>query len=128
MDNKVIKRGDIFYADLAQGQGSEQGGIRPVIIVQNDIGNKFSPTTIVAPITSKLNKAKLPTHIEIKAKQFGLEKDSVMLMEQIRTIDKVRLREFLGSVDEYIIDKIDNALKISLALNQKCYLHNSFNG
>jgi len=117
MDNKVIKRGDIFYADLAQGQGSEQGGIRPVVIVQNDIGNKFSPTTIVAPITSKLNKAKLPTHIEIKAKQFGLEKDSVMLMEQIRTIDKVRLREFLGSVDEYIIDKIDNALKISLALN-----------
>lgn len=117
MDNKVIKRGDIFYADLAQGQGSEQGGIRPVIIVQNDIGNKFSPTTIVAPITSKLNKAKLPTHIEIKAKQFGLEKDSVMLMEQIRTIDKVRLREFLGSVDEYIIDKIDIALKISLALN-----------
>jgi len=107
MDNKVIKRGDIFYADLAQGQGSEQGGIRPVVIVQNDIGNKFSPTTIVAPITSKLNKAKLPTHIEIKAKQFGLEKDSVMLMEQIRTIDKVRLREFLGSVDEYIIDKIE---------------------
>ena len=127
MDNKVIKRGDIFYADLAQGQGSEQGGIRPVVIVQNDIGNKFSPTTIVAPITSKQNKAKLPTHIEIKAKQFGLEKDAVMLMEQIRTIDKVRLREFLGSVDEYIIDKIDNALKISLALNQKCYLHNSFN-
>ena len=126
MDNKVIRRGDIFYADLAQGQGSEQGGIRPVVIVQNDIGNKFSPTTIVAPITSKLNKAKLPTHIEIKAKQFGLEKDSVMLMEQIRTIDKVRLREFLGSVDEYIIDKIDNALKISLALNSKCYLHNSF--
>ena len=117
MTKSNLKNFDNFYADLAQGQGSEQGGIRPVIIVQNDIGNKFSPTTIVAPITSKLNKAKLPTHIEIKAKQFGLEKDSVMLMEQIRTIDKVRLREFLGSVDEYIIDKIDNALKISLALN-----------
>ncbi|MBF1051646.1 MAG: type II toxin-antitoxin system PemK/MazF family toxin, partial [Peptostreptococcaceae bacterium] len=80
MDIKNIKRGDIFYADLSPVIGSEQGGVRPVIIVQNNIGNKFSPTTIVAPITSKLNKAKLPTHIEVRAKQFGLEKDSVMLL------------------------------------------------
>ena len=117
MDIKNIKRGDIFYADLSPVIGSEQGGERPVIIVQTNIGNKFSPTTIVAPITSKLNKAKLPTHIEVRAKQFGLEKDSVMLLEQIRTIDKIRLKEFLGTVDDNIVEKVDSVLKISLALN-----------
>ena len=117
MDIKNIKRGDIFYADLSPVIGSDQGGVRPVIIVQNNIGNKFSPTTIVAPITSKLNKAKLPTHIEVRAKQFGLEKDSVMLLEQIRTIDKIRLKEFLGTVDDNIVEKVDSVLKISLALN-----------
>ena len=117
MDIKNIKRGDIFYADLSPVIGSEQGGVRPVIIVQNNIGNKFSPTTIVAPITSKLNKAKLPTHIEVRAKQFGLEKDSVMLLEQIRTIDKIRLKEFIGTVDHNIVEKVDSVLKISLALN-----------
>lgn len=116
MENKSIKRGDIYYADLSPVVGSEQGGVRPVIVVQNNIGNKFSPTTIVAPITSKMNKAKLPTHIEIKAKQFGLEKDSVLLLEQIRTIDKLRLKEFLGTADIHTMEKIDGVLKISLAL------------
>lgn len=115
--DKVVKRGDIYYADLSPVIGSEQGGVRPVIIVQNNIGNKFSPTIIVAPITSKMNKAKLPTHIEVSAKQFGLEKDSVMLLEQIRTIDKMRLREFIGTADEKIMNKVDQVLKISLSLN-----------
>jgi len=92
----VIKRGDIFYADLSPVIGSEQGGIRPVLIVQNDIGNKYSPTVIASAITSQINKAKLPTHIELSAKEYGLPKDSVVLLEQIRTIDKKRLREKIG--------------------------------
>ena len=96
MTTMVVKRGDIFYADLSPVIGSEQGGIRPVIIIQNDIGNKYSPTVIVAAITSQINKAKLPTHIEISAHEYGLNKDSVILLEQIRTIDKKRLREKIG--------------------------------
>lgn len=116
-NEKVVKRGDIYYADLSPVIGSEQGGVRPVIIVQNNIGNKFSPTVIVAPITSKMNKAKLPTHIEVSAKQFGLEKDSVMLLEQIRTIDKMRLKEYIGAVDDKTIERVDQVLKISLSLS-----------
>ena len=98
-----IKRGDIYYADLSPVIGSEQGGIRPVVIVQNDVGNKYSPTVIAAAITSKINKAKLPTHIEIDAETFGLPKDSVILAEQVRTIDKKRLRERIGHLnDDYM--------------------------
>lgn len=115
-NEKVVKRGEIYYADLSPVVGSEQGGIRPVLIVQNNIGNKFSPTVIIVPITSRMNKAKLPTHIEVKAKQFGLEKDSVMLLEQIRTVDKLRLREYLGIVDEKTMQNVDRVLKVSLAL------------
>ena len=89
----IVKRGDIFYADLSPVIGSEQGGVRPVLVVQNDVGNKYSPTVIAAAITSKINKAKLPTHIELDAKQYGLSRDSVILLEQVRTIDKQRLRE-----------------------------------
>ena len=92
----VVKRGDIFYADLSPVVGSEQGGVRPVLVVQNDVGNKFSPTVIISAITSQINKAKLPTHIEINADDYGLAKDSVILLEQIRTIDKKRLRERIG--------------------------------
>ena len=109
----VVKRGDIFYADLSPVVGSEQGGIRPVLIVQNDIGNKFSPTVICAAITSQINKAKLPTHIEISANDFGLQKDSVILLEQIRTIDKKRLRERIGRLDDELMEKVNEALLIS---------------
>ena len=92
----VVRRGDIFYADLSPVVGSEQGGVRPVLVVQNDVGNKYSPTVIVAAITSRINKAKMPTHIEIKGEEYGLSKDSVVLLEQIRTIDKKRLKEKIG--------------------------------
>ena len=109
----VVKRGDIFYADLSPVIGSEQGGIRPVLIVQNDIGNKFSPTVIVAAITSQINKSKLPTHIEIGAKDFGLAKDSVILLEQVRTIDKKRLREKIGKLDDELMENVNEALSIS---------------
>jgi len=102
----VIKRGDIFYADLSPVIGSEQGGIRPVLIVQNDIGNKYSPTVIASAITSQINKAKLPTHIELSAKEYGLPKDSVVLLEQIRTIDKKRLREKIGHLDDELMEKL----------------------
>lgn len=112
----VIKRGDIFYADLSPVVGSEQGGIRPVLIVQNDIGNKYSPTIIAAAITSQINKAKLPTHIEISAKEYGLVKDSVILLEQIRTIDKKRLREKIGHLDDELMEKVNEALNISFGL------------
>ena len=95
----IIERGDIFYADLRPVVGSEQGGIRPVLILQNDIGNRYSPTTIVAAITSQINKAHLPTHVELKAEEFGLERDSVILLEQIRTIDKKRLRSRIGRLE-----------------------------
>lgn len=112
----VIKRGDIFYADLSPVVGSEQGGIRPVLIVQNDVGNKYSPTVIAAAITSQINKAKLPTHIEISAQEYGLAKDSVILLEQIRTIDKKRLREKIGHLDEELMEKVNEALSISFGL------------
>ncbi|MDD3571096.1 MAG: type II toxin-antitoxin system PemK/MazF family toxin [Lachnospiraceae bacterium] len=112
----VVKRGDIFYADLSPVIGSEQGGIRPVLIVQNDIGNKYSPTVICAAITSQINKAKLPTHIEIDASRYTLVKDSVVLLEQIRTIDKKRLREKVSHLDEEIMSKVNTALIISLAI------------
>jgi mRNA interferase MazF len=112
----IIKRGDIFYADLSPVIGSEQGGIRPVLIVQNDIGNKYSPTVIAAAITSQINKAKLPTHIEISAQEYGLQKDSVILLEQIRTIDKKRLREKNGHLDDELMEKVNEALSISFGL------------
>jgi len=112
----IVKRGDIFYADLSPVVGSEQGGIRPVLIVQNDIGNKYSPTVIAAAITSQINKAKLPTHIEISAQEYGLQKDSVILLEQIRTIDKRRLREKAGHLDDELMEKVNEALSISFGL------------
>lgn len=111
-----IKRGDIFYADLSPVVGSEQGGVRPVIIIQNDVGNRHSPTVICAAITSKMNKAKLPTHVEIDATKYQLVKNSVVLLEQIRTIDKQRLRDFICHADKKLMIKIDTALKISLEL------------
>ena len=112
----IVKRGDIFYADLSPVVGSEQGGIRPVLIIQNDIGNKFSPTVIAAAITSKINKAKMPTHIELSAKDYGLQKDSVILTEQIRTLDKKRLKERIGKLDGELMIKVDEALAISFGL------------
>ena len=112
----IVKRGDIYYADLSPVIGSEQGGVRPVLIVQNDIGNKYSPTVIAAAITSQINKAKLPTHIEIDAEEYGLAKDSVILLEQIRTIDKKRLREKIGHLDDELMDNVNNAISISFGL------------
>ncbi|MEZ0536247.1 type II toxin-antitoxin system PemK/MazF family toxin [Caldicellulosiruptoraceae bacterium PP1] len=111
-----IKRGDIFYADLAPHIGSEQGGIRPVLIIQNDVGNKYSPTVIVAAITSQIGKAKFPTHVEISAGEFGLSKDSVILLEQIRTIDKIRLKNKVGKLSEEMMLKVNQAILISLGL------------
>ena len=113
----VIKRGDIFYADLRPVVGSEQGGIRPVLIIQNDIGNKHSPTVICAAITSRMNKAKLPTHIEIDASSYDLVRDSVILLEQLRTIDKRRLKDKVCHLDQEILDQVNQALKISLELH-----------
>ena len=112
----VIKRGDIFYADLRPVVGSEQGGIRPVLIIQNDIGNKHSPTVICAAITSRMNKAKLPTHIEIDASSYDIVRDSVILLEQLRTIDKQRLKDKVCHLDERILSQVNRALKISLEL------------
>ena len=112
-----IRRGDIFYADLSPVIGSEQGGIRPVLIIQNDVGNRHSPTVICAAITSKMNKSKLPTHIEISAKEYHIVKNSVILLEQIRTIDKQRLREYVCHVDYSFMKKIEEALKISLEIS-----------
>lgn len=114
----VVKRGDIFYADLSPVIGSEQGGTRPVLVVQNDVGNKFSPTVIIAAITSQINKAKLPTHIEINANDFGLAKDSVILLEQIRTIDKKRLREKIGRLDDELLIQVDEALGVSFGITE----------
>jgi len=111
-----MKRGDIYYADLRPVIGSEQGGIRPVLIIQNDIGNKHSPTVIVAAITSKMNKAKLPTHIELSCKEYAMDKDSVILLEQLRTIDKKRMKDKICQLDEKIMDKVNEGLKISLDL------------
>lgn len=115
-NNIIVKRGDIYYADLSPVVGSEQGGTRPVVVVQNDIGNKYSPTIIVCAITSQINKAKLPTHIEVKAGRFGLAKDSVILLEQIRTIDKRRLKEKVGRCDDSVMERIDRVLQISLGM------------
>lgn len=112
-----IRRGDIYYADLSPVMGSEQGGIRPVLIIQNDVGNKHSPTVICAAITSRMNKAKLPTHIEIDARKYQIVKNSVVLLEQIRTIDKQRLKEFVCRVDRELMTKVNEALLISLELH-----------
>ena len=113
----VIKRGDMFYADLSPVVGSEQGGIRPVLVIQNDTGNKYSPTVIVSAITSQQNKSKLPTHIELSSEKFGLKSDSIILTEQIRTIDKSRLKEKIGHIDEGIVmSKINDALGVSFGL------------
>ena len=109
-----IRRGDIFYADLSPVVGSEQGGIRPILIIQNNVGNRYSPTIIAGAITSQLTKAKLPTHIEVKHGQFGLAKDSVILLEQLRTLDKRRLREKVGSLDRETQRRVDKAILISL--------------
>lgn len=111
-----IKRGDIYYADLSPVVGSEQGGIRPVLIVQNDVGNKFSPTVIAAAITSQHAKSNLPTHISLNAQKSGLSKNSVVLLEQIRTIDKRRLKEKMGCLDYYVMNQVDRALSISFGL------------
>lgn len=113
-----MKRGDVFYADLRPVVGSEQGGVRPVLIIQNDVGNKYSPTVICAAITSKLNKAKLPTHIELEAKKYGLVKDSVILLEQLRTIDKQRLKDKVCHLDSDIMKRVNNSLLVSLELDK----------
>jgi mRNA interferase MazF len=112
----IIKRGDMYYADLSPVVGSEQGGIRPVLIIQNDVGNRYSPTVIAAAITSQTSKSRLPTHINIDSKEFGLMKNSVILAEQIRTIDKSRLMEKIGQVDENIMGQVNSALGISFGL------------
>lgn len=113
----VVRRGDVFYADLRPVIGSEQGGIRPVLIIQNDMGNRHSPTVICAAITSKMNKAKLPTHVELDSKRYEMVKDSVVLLEQLRTIDKKRLKDKVCHLDEDILEKVNHALLISLELN-----------
>ena len=113
----TVHRGDIYYADLSPVVGSEQGGMRPVLIVQNDIGNKHSPTVIAAAITSRLDKAKLPTHIEIDASAYGIERDSVILLEQLRTIDKKRLKDKVCHLDTEILDRVNQALAVSLDLH-----------
>ena len=119
MDNSVVKRGDIFYADLSPVVGSEQGGVRPVLIVQNDTGNRHSPTVIAAAITSQTGKARLPTHISLAAMSCGLPKDSVVLLEQIRTLDKRRLRERAGRIPEDDMRRVDEALGVSMGLESQ---------
>lgn len=115
----VIKRGDMYYADLSPVVGSEQGGVRPVLVIQNNTGNKYSPTVIVSAITSQVNKSKLPTHIELPSAEFGLKSDSVILAEQIRTIDKSRLKEKIGHIDDNsVMNEINNALGVSFGLGQ----------
>ena len=111
-----VKRGDIYYADLSPVVGSEQGGLRPVLIIQNDVGNKYSPTVIAAAITSRLGKTKLPTHIDIYADQVGLARDSVILLEQVRTLDKRRLKEKMGHLDERLMSEVNNAIAVSFGL------------
>ena len=112
-----VKRGDIYYADLSPVVGSEQGGIRPVLIIQNDVGNRYNPTVICAAITSRKNKAKLPTHIEIDSRRCQIMKDSVILLEQIRTIDKQRLKDMIGHLDKERMRSVDEAIRVSLALH-----------
>ena len=113
-----VKRGDIYYADLSPVVGSEQGGMRPVLIVQNDTGNRHSPTVIAAAITSQTGKARLPTHIELSARSYGLSRDSVILLEQIRPLDKSRLRERMGQLDAPTMDRVNNAIAVSFGLAQ----------
>lgn len=113
----IIRRGDIYYADLRPVVGSEQGGIRPVLVIQNDTGNRHSPTVIVAAITSKMNKAKLPTHVELSARQCQIVKDSVVLLEQLRTVDKQRLRDKVCHLDDKLLSKVNEALRVSLELD-----------
>ena len=113
----IIKRGDIYYADLRPVVGSEQGGVRPVLMIQNDVGNKHSPTVICAAITSKMNKAKLPTHVELNTRRCAMVKDSVILLEQLRTIDKQRLKEKICHIDDELQQRVNDALLISLALD-----------
>ena len=109
----TIKRGELYYADLSPVVGSEQGGVRPVLVVQNDVGNKYSPTVIAAAVTSKIDKAKLPTHIELPSSTYGLARDSVILLEQIRTLDKRRLKERIGELNEITMTRVDKAILIS---------------
>lgn len=118
-----IRRGEIYYADLSPVVGSEQGGVRPVLIVQNDIGNKYSPTVIAAAITSQHEKSKLPTHIELSADNCGLQKNSIVLLEQIRTIDKKRLKEKMGMLDDNSMNRIDTALSVSFGLSRRTSPH-----
>ena len=108
----TIKRGELYYADLSPVVGSEQGGVRPVLVVQNDVGNKYSPTVIAAAVTSKINKAKLPTHIELPSSSYGLQRDSVILLEQIRTLDKRRLKERIGELSDVTMNQVDKAILI----------------
>ena len=115
----TIRRGDIYYADLSPVVGSEQGGVRPVLIVQNDVGNRYSPTVIAAAITSRTDKSKLPTHIEVFADKYGLARDSVILLEQIRTIDKKRLREKMGHLDDDVMNRVNNAITVSFGLGEE---------
>ena len=114
----TIKRGELYYADLSPVVGSEQGGVRPVLVVQNDVGNKYSPTVIAAAVTSKINKAKLPTHIELPSDTYGLQKDSVILLEQIRTLDKRRLKERIGELPVATMSRVDKAILISLGFEK----------
>ncbi len=112
----IVKKGDLFFADLSPVVGSEQGGVRPVLVVQNDVGNKYSPTIIVAAVTSQTGKAKLPTHVQLSATEGGLSKDSVVLLEQLRTIDKQRLKEKIGALNENQIPDVEKALSVSLGI------------
>ena len=126
--DSTVKRGDIFYADLSPVIGSEQGGIRPVLIVQNDVGNKYSPTVIAAAITSRISKSKLPTHIEVYADKYGLARDSVILLEQIRTLDKKRLKEKMGHLDEDVMTLVNDAITVSFGLEDPNAVRQEFIG
>lgn len=117
----TIKRGDIFYADLSPVVGSEQGGLRPVLIIQNDIGNRYSPTVIAAAITSRMGKTHLPTHIDVYAEKVGLAKDSVILLEQVRTLDKKRLKEKMGHLDDNLMNEVNTAIAVSFGLSDGAY-------
>jgi len=121
--SEMVKRGDIYYADLSPVVGSEQGGMRPVLIIQNDVGNRFSPTVIAAAITSQTGKARLPTHIELTGGGFGLKRNSVVLLEQVRTIDKRRLRERMGQLDAKAMSRVDLALAVSFGLRAQPAIH-----
>ena len=124
----MVKRGDIYYADLSPVVGSEQGGMRPVLIVQNDTGNRHSPTVIAAAITSQMGKARLPTHIQLQGQSVGLSRDSVILLEQIRTIDKTRLKEKMGHLDDAVMDRVNDAITVSFGLGLDRTTHGEFFG